>query len=74
LVLLKALAQAPDQRAENWRLLQATRRELDEKSKASLEVQIVNLRKKIVQAGYTDPSIRAIRGEGYQLVCPVQIT
>ena len=74
LVLLKALAQAPDQRAENWRLLQATRRELDEKSKASLEVQIVNLRKKIVQVGYTDPSIRAIRGEGYQLVCPVQIT
>lgn len=72
-VLLKMLAQAPDQRAETFQLLEATQREVDDKAKASLEVQLVNLRKKIDQAGYDKPSIQAIRNEGYRLLCRIRI-
>ena len=72
-VLLKTLAQAPAQRAATFQLLQATQREVDDKAKASLEVQLVNLRKKIQQAGYDKPAIRAIRNEGYRLLCRVLI-
>ncbi len=71
--ILKLLAQSPDRRAETYQLLDATQREFDAKAKASLEVQIVNLRKKIARAGYDAPAIRAIRREGYQLLCPLRI-
>lgn len=71
--LLKVLAQAPGQRVETYRLLEATGRGADTRAKASLEVQIVNLRKKIAAAGGAAPAIRAIRNEGYQLLCPLVI-
>lgn len=70
-VLLKTLAQAPDRRVETWKLLEATQRQLNESTKASLEVQLVNLRKKITNAGYEQSAIRAIRNEGYQLLCRI---
>lgn len=72
-VLLKTLAQAPDQRAQTFQLLEATQRKVDDKAKASLEVQLVNLRKKITQAGYDKPAIRAIRNEGYRLLCRIRV-
>lgn len=71
--LLKTLAQAQDRRVETFRLLERTNRDVDAKAKASLEVQMVNLRKKIAAAGYPQPSVRAIRGEGYELLCPLRL-
>lgn len=71
--ILKLFAQSPERRAATYQLLDATQRDVDAKSKASLEVQIVNLRKKILRAGYEAPAIRAIRREGYQLLCPLRI-
>jgi two-component system phosphate regulon response regulator OmpR len=72
-LLLKVLVQAPDHRAETWRLLEATGREVDAPAKASLEVQMVILRKKIAAAGYGDTAIRAIRNGGYQLLCLIEM-
>jgi len=45
----------------------------DEYSKSTLEVQIVRLRKKLEQATGALPTIKAIRGLGYQLCVPIQI-
>lgn len=42
-------------------------------SKSALEVRIVRLRKKISKTGYTLPSIKNIRGRGYQLSMALQI-
>jgi len=39
-----------------------------------LEVRIVYLRKKLIQAGAEAPVIMAVRGKGYRLICPVVIT
>jgi DNA-binding response OmpR family regulator len=72
-VLLKVLIQAPGQRAETWQLLEATGRQVDGAAKSSLEVQIVTLRKKIIAAGYAHSAIVAIRNEGYQLLCRIEI-
>ena len=72
-VLLKMLAQASNQRVETFQLLEATQRRVDSRAKASLEVQLVNLRKKINQAGYDKPAIRAIRNEGYRLLCRIRV-
>lgn len=72
-ILLRALAQAAGRRVETFRLLELTNREVDARTKASLEVQIVNLRKKIATAGHDGLSIRAIRNEGYELLCPVRV-
>lgn len=71
--LLTALARAADHRLETWQLLELTGKPLDEASKKSLEVQIVRLRKKLEQAGADGPTLKAIRGSGYQLCTPVVI-
>jgi DNA-binding response OmpR family regulator len=71
--LLAALAQAMDRSVPSYRLLELTGREVDARSKASLEVQMVKLRKKIAQAGYAAPSIRAIKNDGYRLMCSVRL-
>lgn len=72
-ILLKQLIISEHRKTEYFRLLEATKREVDTKSKASLEVQIVNLRKKISSAGYDKPSIRSIRNEGYELLCTISV-
>jgi hypothetical protein len=58
---------------ETWHLLEATGREVDARTKASLEVQMVTLRKKIAAAGYDNTAIRAIRNGGYQLLCLIEM-
>lgn len=70
---LAALAQAIDRTVPSYRLLELTGREVDARTKASLEVQMVKLRKKIAQAGYAAPSIRAIKKDGYRLMCSVRL-
>lgn len=49
MLLLKQLATAPNRKVDYFQLLERTKREVDARSKASLEVQIVNLRKKFLQ-------------------------
>ena len=72
--LLSALNKAKDHRLENWQLMELSGNAVEEQSKAALEVQIGRLRKKLEQAGAPAPTIKAIRGSGYQLCVAVQIT
>jgi len=46
---------------------------LEEYSKANLEVQLVRLRKKLVQAGCDNNALKAVRGQGYQLAVTLAI-
>ncbi|WP_081755167.1 response regulator transcription factor [Methylophilus sp. OH31] len=67
-ILLHALLRAPDQRLETWQLLDLLSHEHLEYSKASLEVTIVRLRKKLMfPVINTENPIRSIRNYGYQL-------
>lgn len=66
-VLLKALARSVDSRLDNAGLLAIVGKADNEAAKRALEVQIVRLRKKLAHAGATAPTIKAIRGFGYQL-------
>jgi len=71
--LLLALSKAKDHRLENWQLMELSGSAMEDQSKAALEVQIGRLRKKLEQAGAPAPTIKAIRGSGYQLCVAVQI-
>lgn len=66
-LLLAALAKAREHRLETWQLLELLGKEADELEKRALTVQIVRLRKKLEQAGAPAPTIKSIRGTGYQL-------
>jgi len=65
--LLTAFVRAPDQRLENWQLIELLKKTETQDPKAALELQIVRLRKKLQQAGAEPPCIQSIRGWGYQL-------
>lgn len=65
--LLAALTKARDQRLETWQLLELGGRSVDEAEKRALAVQMVRLRKKLLDAGAGEPTIKGIRGTGYQL-------
>lgn len=71
--LLGALARAADRRLETWQLLEATGKSTDESDKRALAVQIVRLRKKLADAGASEPTIKSIRGTGYQLCITLEI-
>lgn len=66
-VILAAFIRAPKRQLENWQLIELLGKNTAEYSKAALEVHIVRLRKKLVQAGTQDQPIKAIREYGYQL-------
>ena len=72
--LLFAWSKAKDHRLENWQLMALSGNAVEDQSKAALEVQIGRLRKKLEQAGAPTPTIKAIRGTGYQLCVAIQIT
>lgn len=71
--LLSAFIRAPGHRLEYWQLIELLGKAETNYSKASLEVQIVRLRKKLVQAGGDEQPIKAIRQLGYQLCVQVGI-
>lgn len=71
--LLMAFAKAQDHRLETWQIMELSGKAGDSFSKSTLEVQIVRLRKKLEQAGAAAPTIKAIRGTGYQLCVPVVV-
>ncbi len=70
--MLSVLARAPGRRLESWQLIELSGKAETDFSKSTLEVQIVRLRKKLVQSGAGDQPIKAVRGLGYQLC--IQIT
>lgn len=67
-VILGALARAPDNTLEHWQVAQ----QLEVESKDSQEVRIGRLRKKLIACGAEAPAIKAIRNQGYKLVCKVE--
>jgi len=71
--LLLALGKAKDHRMESWQLMELSGKSMDEFNKSALEAQIVRLRKKLEQAGAATPTLKAIRGIGYQLCTSLQI-
>ena len=71
--LLAALIRAKDQQLETWQLITLTEKAVTEAGKKALEVQIVRLRKKFLQAGILEPSLKVVRGQGYRLCLKVAI-
>ena len=71
--LLTALARAPDQQLEVWQLLELLSLDLDTNTKATFEVRLARLRKKLVQVGAEKSSLRAIARGTYQLAVTLRI-
>ena len=65
--LLLAFAEADKYCLETAHMLDLSGKANDSLGKRALEVQLVRLRKKLADAGATEPAIKAIRGSGYQL-------
>jgi DNA-binding response OmpR family regulator len=71
--LLLAFAAAEDSRLDSGRMLDLSGKATDSLGKRALEVQLVRLRKKLADAGAAEPTIKAIRGSGYQLCVPLAV-
>lgn len=71
--ILVTFARAPGQRLAYWQIAEALGLDLQTYAKASLEVRIVRLRKKLVEAGAPATCIEAVRGHGYQLCIELRI-
>lgn len=71
--LLTDFAASANRRLESARMLARVGKIVDDRGKRALEVQIVRLRKKLAHAGAMSPTIKAIRGFGYQLCIPIEI-
>ncbi len=74
LKMLTAFSTSRGQQLEYWQLMELLGHSPDEFRKASLEVKIVRLRKKLVQVGAELGCLRSIRLVGYQLCMPLKIT
>ncbi len=73
MILLKALAEAPMQFVPAWELLERLEKDTDAKSRATLDVAITRLRKKLATAINNDGTIKVARGSGYQLTIRIQM-
>ena len=71
--MLVAFSRAPGQRMAYWQIAETLGLDLQNYPKASLEVRIVRLRKKLFEAGAKVNGIEAVRGHGYQLCLPLQV-
>lgn len=71
--VLSALARAPGQRLSFWQLHEVLGQLPSDAHKASLEVRMMRLRKKLHQASGEDGALKAIRGHGYQLCTVLQL-
>lgn len=72
-LLLKSLAEAPNQKLDYWRLLELIEKEPTEKHKSALGVQIHRLKQKMVDAGGEESPIKAVFNEGYQLATALHV-
>lgn len=73
MVILKALSESANGNLPYYRLLELCGEDVNATSKATLEVRIVRLRKKLAEVGIQGKTIGAIRGEGYQLLHRIKI-
>lgn len=71
---LAAFVRAKDQQLETWQLIELADKQVNDASKKALEVQIVRLRKKLLQCGAQEPTFKAIRGQGYHLCIKVALS
>lgn len=71
--VLVAFSRAPGLRIAYWQIAETLGLDLNNYPKASLEVRIVRLRKKLVEAGADANCIEAVRGHGYQLCVPIRL-
>ncbi len=73
LQMLSAFSTSAGQQLEYWQLMEVLGHTPDEFRKATLEVKVVRLRKKLIEAGAELRCIRSVRLVGYQLCVPLQI-
>lgn len=73
LTMLSTFSNNQGQQLEYWQLMELLGHSPETFRKATLEVKIVRLRKKLIQAGADAGCLRSIRLFGYQLCVPVQI-
>lgn len=71
--MLVAFSRAPGQRLAYWQIAEILGLNLETYAKGSLEVRVVRLRKKLVEAGADATCIESIRSHGYQLCIPLQV-
>jgi DNA-binding response OmpR family regulator len=71
--ILSALGMAAGQSLEYWQLHETLGQLVTESSQASLVVRMTRLRKKLALASGDEAAIKAIRGRGYQLCCPLRL-
>ena len=69
--IISTFARALEHRLEYWQLMELSGN--DNISKRTLEVQIVRLRKKLIEAGGQKHPIKSIRNVGYQLCVDVGV-
>ncbi len=69
--ILVAFSRAPGQRVAYWQIAETL--DLNTYPKASLEVRIVRLRKKLVEGGAPAACIESVRNHGYQLCISLQV-
>jgi DNA-binding response OmpR family regulator len=72
--LLAAFADAAGGRLATAQIAELTGKTPQTFSKYALEVQIVRLRKKLAAVGATAPSIKALRGSGYQICVSLAVS
>lgn len=72
--LLRALVLAPDHTLEIYQALEQLDKPVDLQGKAQLEVLVSRLRSKLVAHGAPAVPIRSLRGKGYRLCMPLQIS
>ena len=71
--ILTAFSRAPGQRVAYWQIAETLGLDLNTYPKSSLEVRIVRLRKKLVEAGAPGSCIESVRNHGYQLCISIQV-
>lgn len=71
--ILTALARAPAQQLEVWQLLELLSLSLDTYTKATFEVRLARLRKKLVQVGAEKSSLRVVERGVYQLAVTLRV-
>lgn len=71
--MVATFSRAPGQRLAYWQIAETLGLDLENYPKASLEVRIVRMRKKLVEAGAPSNCIEAVRGHGYQLCISVHV-
>lgn len=73
LKLLEALARAPGQTLESWQVASHLAQANVVPSKASVEVRLSRIRKKLIDVGAPNSAIKAIKGYGYKLNVPITL-